>query len=152
MASTDLVIGLKSNIKRGFGLANHWRDNYAEAVDMLVKSWSCIEGDATSMIEPMAWKVVETYPFFIHYKERSIIKDMVIPANTYTNKKGITKTKPEERVPAHYTQDDMYIGRVSIMGEEPILYKVKARITRDNCVFNKSDGSHITDYFQPKTT
>ena len=143
-----LINGLKSNVKRGFGIADMWRDNYVDAVEMLVESWKHIEDK--SIIEPMAWKVVETYPFFIQYKEHSIIKDMVIPAKTYTNKKGITKTKPEEKVPAHYTKgNEKYLGRVSNLGEQPITYKVKARITRDNCVFVEG-GDSITNYFQKK--
>ena len=146
--SEQLIIGLKSNVKRGFSIADMWRDNYVDVVKMLVESWKHIEDK--SIIEPMAWKVVETYPFHIDYKERSIIKDMIIPAKTYTNKKGITKTKPEEKVPAHYTKEgEKYLGRVSSLGEEPITYKVKARITRDNCVF-VGGGETITDYFKQK--
>jgi hypothetical protein len=138
MANSDLVIGLKTNVARGFGLADMWRDNYNAVAAMLLDAWSHIEDPA--VCEEQAWKIVDMTS---HYQEInsaligefSIIKDMVIPAKTYTNKKGITKTKPEERVPAHYTHKDTYLGRVSSLGDKPIGYSINILITPEHFEF-----------------
>jgi len=130
--SEETIIGLKTNCKKGFSLAEFWLNTYNKAHKNLLKSWKLI--DDIDAIAPIAW---DTVMAFTHYQTvesedigiMSVIKDMVIPEKTYKNKKGETKTKAEEHIPAHYTKDGQYLGRVSLLGEEPISYTIKLRIT-----------------------
>jgi hypothetical protein len=136
----SLINGLKSNVARGFGIAEFWENTYKKkALPNLLKSWRMIDdGDAVS---EMAWETVSSYT---HYQKvdsediglLSVIKMMVIPARTYKNKKGETKTTPEQQVPAHYTHDGDYIGRVSEEGEHPKNYQMYLQITKRHFEFS----------------
>lgn len=131
------INGLKYNVKVGFNKAEQWNASYNKALKNLLKSWKEIEDYIDSdepIVEPMAWETVQDHP---HWKViDSEVLDMyskigvlVIAEKTYTTKKGITKTTPEQTVPAHYTQKGQYLGRVSDMGTEPVVYPIAISIT-----------------------
>ena len=139
------IIGLKSNVARGFSIAEFWEKTYKQTVSNLFKSWKTIVAESGDdnhpAVEEMAW---ETISAFKHYQTidsediglLSVIKMMTIPARTYKNKKGETKTTPEQQVPAHYTHDGDYIGRVSDEGDHPKNYQMKLQITKRHFEFS----------------
>jgi hypothetical protein len=136
MSHDETIFGLKANVKRGFSLADFWMGSYKETIALTLQSWKMIEDAGLDMapVVEMAWLAVQQ---FKHYREvdsaaigkMSVIRDMVIPAKTYTTKKGVEKTKPEERVPSHFTAGGTYLGRVSALGAEPISYRIELQIT-----------------------
>jgi hypothetical protein len=157
--SAEIIIGLKSNVKRGFGLAEFWGDLYKKTIPMLLQSWKLMEVEDGAMesnlflkIEAMAWEVVQHYT---HYKKVdskdigvfSTIGVKTIPAQTYETKKGVVKTTPEQKIPAHYTRGGDYLGRVSELGDHPISYKMYLHITPQHFLFggicdvNKIEGN-----------
>lgn len=149
------IIGLKTNVKRGFSLADYWCSTYKKAEATIFKSWAHITD--MEALEPLVWEVAG---FYSHYKQvdsslighYSTIKDMVIPAKTYTNKKGQTKTTPEERVPSHYSHyGGTYLGRVSDLGEEPISYPIELCISKRYFKF-VGLGSTIEECFEALET
>jgi hypothetical protein len=148
------IIGLKTNVKRGFSLADYWCSTYKKAEATIFKSWAHITD--MEALEPLVWEVAG---FYSHYKEvdssiigwHSKIRDMIIPAKTYTNKKGETKITPEQRVPAHYTVGGKYLGRVSDLGDEPITYPIELRICKRYYKFIGL-GSTIEACFEPLET
>jgi hypothetical protein len=153
--SADMIIGLKSSVKRGFGLAEFWETSYKKTIPMLLQSWKLMEVEDGAMesnlflkIEAMAWEVVQHYP---HYKKVdskdigvfSTIGVKTIPAQTYETKKGVVKTTPEQKIPAHYTRGGDYLGRVSELGEKPISYKMYLHITPQHFVFGNITPQHF---------
>jgi hypothetical protein len=152
----SLINGLKSNVARGFGIAEFWENTYKKkALPNLLKSWKAIcaeSGDDTHpIVEEMAWETVNAYTHYQRVDSEdigllSIIKMMVIPARTYKNKKGETKTTPEQQVPAHYTHDGDYIGRVSEEGEHPKNYQMNLQITKRHFEFS-GVGKTLEDCF-----
>jgi hypothetical protein len=146
----SLINGLKSNVARGFGIAEFWENTYKKkALPNLLKSWRMIDdGDAVS---EMAWETVNAYTHYQKVDSEDIgiyskIKMMVIPARTYKNKKGEEKTTAEQQVPAHYTHDGDYIGRVSDLGDERISYKMYIQITKRHFEFWRV-GETLEDCF-----
>jgi hypothetical protein len=160
--SADMIIGLKSNVKRGFGLAEFWETSYKKTIPMLLKSWKlmevdgCVEANLLSKIEAMAWEVVQHYTHYKKVESKDIgvfstIGVMTIPANTYKTKKGVEKTTPEQKIPAHYTRDGDYLGRVSALGEQPISYQMYLHITPRHFLFGGiSDVNNIQQNFHLK--
>ena len=132
----ETIIALKANIKRGFALADFWEGAYMDTLKLTLASWKMLETAGADMdaVEEMAWAAVQR---FSHYSSTtsttidhvSVIRDMVIPSTTYTTRKGVEKTKPEERIPSHYTQSGQFLGRVSALGEHPIPYEINLLIT-----------------------
>lgn len=109
-------------------------------------------------VKEMAWKAVTRYrqyhPTAVDSSvvgKVSIIRDMIIPEKTYKNKKGEVKTTPEQRIPAHYTENDTYLGRVSDLGESPITYKIYLQITSKHFRFARV-GKCLKDCFELKET
>jgi hypothetical protein len=154
--SADMIIGLKSNVKRGFGLAEFWETSYKKTIPMLLESWKTIcevsGDDKPTTVMAMAWEVVHHYTHYQKVDSKDIgvfstIGVMTIPAQTYKTKKGIEKTTPEQKIPAHYTRDGAYLGRVSALGEEPISYKMYLEITGNNFSFVRV-GNTIEECFQ----
>lgn len=144
--SNSLINGLKSNVARGFSLAEFWGETYKKTVPMLLKSWKLLEVDGTmevnllAKVEAMAWEVVNGYTHYQAVKSEKIgilstIGMKTIPASTYTNKKGEVKTTPEQKFPAHYTQEGDYLGRVSDLGHYPISYTLRLQITPKHFFF-----------------
>jgi hypothetical protein len=145
--SADMIIGLKSNVKRGFGLAEFWETSYKKTIPMLLQSWKLMEVEDGAMesnlflkIEAMAWEVVQHYTHYQTVESKDIgvlstIGTMTIPSKTYETKKGVVKTSPEQKVPAHYTRDGDFLGRVSALGEQPISYKMRLHITPQHFLF-----------------
>lgn len=151
-AKEDTIIGLKTNCKRGYNLAEFWQESYKKSIVMLLKSWSTMTD--TKLIIEMAWETVEHYTHYQTVDSGDIgifskIKDMIIPERTYTNKKGITKGTPEQHVPSHYTQEGAFIGRVSELGDKPISYKISLEITKQHFDFFIV-GNTIEDCFALK--
>lgn len=137
-ANEDSIIGLKTNCKRGYNLAEFWQVSYKKSILMLLKSWSTMTD--TKLIIEMAWETVGHYSHYQMVDSEALgifsrINNMVIPEKTYTTKKGITKTIPEEIVSSHYTQEGDYIGRVINLGEKPISYKISLEITKEHFNF-----------------
>lgn len=130
------IIGLKTNCARGFGLAEFWQSTYEGTIKTCLASWKMMQEAGVTVPADLLWAEVGR---FKHYKtvcssvlgndHKTVIRDMIIPANTYTTKKGVEKTTPEQRVPAHYTQSGQYLGRVSALGAEPTFYQVRIEIT-----------------------
>ena len=147
---TTQSIALKSNCARGFAQAEAWQAIYTQTIAQTLKAWRRIPDLAD--VEPLAWEAATT---FTHYKScmsdllgvYSTIRDMVIPAQTYTNKKGITKTIPEQRIPSHYSESGDFIGRVSTLGPEPRPYPIRISITTKTCKFVKV-GFSVADCFE----
>jgi hypothetical protein len=152
MANEDMIIGLKSNCKKGYAMAEFWQKSYEKSLVLTLKAWRLIED--IEQVNPIAWETVSHYS---HYKtidsERiglySKIEGMIIPEKTYTNKKGVTKTTPEEKVPSHYTQGGEYIGRVSTLGDKPISYKMELLITPHHFDFVRV-GATLEECFELK--
>jgi hypothetical protein len=137
-ANESLISGLKSSVKKGYSLADFWEGTYNKALYNLLKSWNAIvaeSGDAKHpIVAEMAWDTVRHYTHYTAIQSKNIgvyskIGVMTIPSKTYTTKKGVVKTTPEEQVPAHYTQGGDYINRVSVLGEEPVSYTMELQIT-----------------------
>lgn len=156
--SADMIIGLKSNVKRGFGLAEFWETTYKKTVPTLLKSWKTIVAESGDDKHPavaeMAWETVRGFQHYqtVDSKDIGIFSTMMmmtIPAKTYKNKKGEEKTTPEQKVPAHYTRDGDYLGRVSALGEQPISYKMRLHISTYSFEFARV-GNTIESCFQLK--
>lgn len=156
--SADMIIGLKSNVKRGFGLAEFWETTYKKTVPTLLKSWKAIcdvSGDDTHPeVEEMVWETIKGYTHYQTVDSEKIgilstIGEMTIPASTYKNKKGEVKTTPEQKVPAHYTYYGDYLGRVSALGNQPISYKMRVQITPIHFEFARV-GNTLESCFQLK--
>jgi hypothetical protein len=161
--SAEMIIGLKSNVKRGFGLAEFWETSYKKTIPMLLKSWKLMEVEDGAMesnlflkIEAMAWEVVQHYTHYKTVESKDIgvfstIGTMTIPAKTYKTKKGVEKTTPEQNIPAHYTRDGDYLGRVSALGEQPISYQMRLHITPRHFLFGGiCDVNNIQQNFHLK--
>jgi hypothetical protein len=162
--SADMIIGLKSSVKRGFGLAEFWETSYKKTIPMLLQSWKLMEyedgvmeSNLDTKIEAMAWEVLQHYT---HYKKVdskdigvfSTIGVMTIPAQTYETKKGVVKTTTEQKIPAHYTRDGAYLGRVSALGKEPTSYKMYLHITPQHFLFGGiCDVNNIEGNFHLKS-
>ena len=156
--SADMIIGLKTNVKRGFGLAEFWEATYKKTVPLLLQSWKTIVAesgdDKPTTVIAMAWEVVHQYTHYQVVDSEKIgmlshIEEMTIPAKTYKNKKGEVKTTPEQKVPAHYTYYGDYLGRVSALGEQPISYKMRVQITGIHFEFARV-GNTLESCFQLK--
>ena len=152
MANEDMIIGLKSNCKKGYAIAEFWERTYDRALLNLLKSWRMI--DDKEAVAEMAWSTVSAYTHYTAIQSKDIgiyseIRDMIIPERTYTTKKGEVKTKPEEKVPAHYTKDGDYLNRVSVLGAEPISYVMELQITRTHFEFSEV-GRTLRDCFKLK--
>jgi hypothetical protein len=154
--SSDMIIGLKSNVKRGFGLAEFWETSYKKTIPMLLQSWETIcdvsGNDKPTTVMAMAWEVVQHYTHYQTVDSKDIgvlstIGMMTIPAKTYETKKGVVKTTPEQNIPSHYTRDGDYLGRVSALGEQPISYKMRLHITGNHFQFARV-GNTIESCFQ----
>jgi hypothetical protein len=153
-----MIIGLKSNVKRGFGLAEFWETTYKKTVPMLLKSWKTIVAesgdDKHPAVEAMAWETVRGYTHYQTVDSKDIgvfstIGVMTIPAKTYETKKGVVKTSPEQKVLSHYTRDGVFLGRVSMMGQEPVSYKMCLHISSRHFEFARV-GNTIESCFQLK--
>jgi hypothetical protein len=159
--SADMIIGLKSNVKRGFGLAEFWETSYKKTIPMLLQSWKLIEVEdelaKNLLLRPMAWEVVQHYPHYKKVESKDIgvfstIGVMTIPAQTYETKKGVVKTTPEQKIPAHYTRGGGNLGRVSELGDHPISYKMYLHITPQHFVFGGiCDVNNIEGNFHLKS-
>ena len=156
--SAELIIGLKTNVKRGFGLAEFWETTYKKTVPNLLKSWKTIVAESGDDKHPavaeMAWETVRGYNHFQTVDSKDIgvfstIGVMTIPSKTYETKKGVVKTTPEEKVPSHYTRDGDFLGRVSALGEQPISYKMYLHISSRHFEFARV-GNTIESCFQLK--
>ncbi len=77
----------------------------------------------------------------------SVIRDMYIPGRTYITKRGQVKTSIDSWVPAHYTLNGTYIGRVSDFGESPVAYPLKLLITPRHFK-NVGVGETVEDCFE----
>jgi hypothetical protein len=150
--SQEMINGLKMHVKKGYSRAEFWGDSYMKSLVLHLKSWKMIENKEE--VAKLAW---ETVGHYAHYRAiessrlgfLSKIGEMIIPEKTYTNKKGITKTTPEQVVPAHYTHDGRYIGRVAILGEKPISYPMQLQITPEHFDFIEV-GETLEGCFQLK--
>lgn len=156
--SSDMIIGLKTNVKRGFGLAEFWEATYKKTVPNLLKSWKTIVAESGDDKHPavaeMAWETVRGFHHFQTVDSKDIgvlstIGMMTIPSKTYETKKGVVKTTPEQNIPSHYTRDGDYLGRVSALGEQPISYKMRLHITGNHFEFARV-GNTIEECFQLK--
>ena len=152
MAQDDMI-GIKANCAKGYRLADFWADVSNKSVKLLLKSWKFIEDK--EKVSELAWQAVGHYS---HYQlidsfrigVLSHIGTMIIPESTYTNKKGITKTIPEQIVPAHYTKEGTYIGRVERLGDKPLSYPMHLEITPEHFEFLKLDDYKLEDCFTIK--
>jgi len=142
MAQENLIIGLKTNCAKGYNLAEFLGKCYQKSLRLLLKSWKFIEDK--EKVSELAWEAVGHCSYYqlidsFRIGILSRIGTMIIPESTYTNKKGITKTIPEQIVPAHYTKQGTYIGRVTALGDKPISYKMYLEITPEHFKFLKLD-------------
>lgn len=143
------IAGLKYNVKSGFNQAREWKATYDKSLKNLLKSWRMIDDE--DEVAEMAWETVQDHYHWMQIDSEDIdvystIGELVVPEKTYTTKKGVEKTKPEERVPAHFTQKGQYLGRVSEMGAEPIVYPLVITITPRHFDFN-GVGKTLEDCF-----
>ena len=143
------IAGLKYNVKSGFNQAREWKATYDKSLKNLLKSWRMIDDE--DEVAEMAWETVQDHYHWMQIDSEDIdvystIGELVVPEKTYTTKKGVEKTKPEERVPAHFTQKGQYLGRVSEMGAEPIVYPLVNTITPRHFDFN-GVGKTLEDCF-----
>lgn len=144
------IIGLKTNVKKGYGLADYWRGAFNSTITILLKSWDRTEHDRD--IDDLMWGFVAIHPFYKtidsgRIGKYSTIRDMIIPAKDYTTKKGVAKSKPEERVPSHYDHNGKFLGRVSKLGEEPVSYEMRLHITPKHFNCTKGIGETIESCF-----
>lgn len=153
----DTIIGLKTNVKRGFSLAEFWETSYGGVLKTTLTSWKMMEDAGLPMepIIPLVWAEATRIRRYREVESSTIglmskIGEMVIPAKTYTTKKGVEKTTPEQRVPAHYSQGGKYLGRVSDLGTEPISYRIDLQITPKHFKFI-GIGETIEGCFELKT-
>jgi hypothetical protein len=145
--TTSTINGLKANVSRGYGLAEHYESKSIVLENMLVKS--CV-----SMLPHFAadlfWDFVSRYRTYGEImSDRVGIKSMLgeIVIKGYTNKKGVVT--PEKTVMAHYTQEGRFLGYVSKLGSEPIAYKMRIQITKKNFKFiHNKDAKLIGDFFK----
>jgi hypothetical protein len=143
------IAGLKYNVKSGFNQAREWKATYDKSLKNLLKSWRMIDDE--DEVAKMAWETVQDHYHWMMIDSEDIdvystIGELVVPAKTYSTKKGVEKTKPEERVPAHFTEKGQYLGRVSEMGAEPIVYPLVITITPRHFDFN-GVGKTLEDCF-----
>ena len=156
-ANENEINGLKANCKRGYTLAKFWGEAQEKTEKLLLQSWRLVED--LKALDKIAWETVGIYSRYkvIDSFRIGIVSNidiMIIPEKTYTNKKGQTKTSPEERVPSHYTQGGVFLGRVSKLGEKPISYPIELEITPYHFDFvkvgdNLEDCFHIKDNVSP---
>lgn len=145
--TASTINGLKANVSRGYGLAEHYETKSIVLEKMLVSS--CIQLPPKAA-EAIVWDFVSKYRTFGEImSDRVGIKSMLgeIVIKGYTNKKGVVT--PEKTVMAHYTQEGRFLGYVSKLGSEPIGYKMQFQITKKNFKFvNNKDAKLIGDFFK----
>ena len=152
MAQEGMINGLKSHVRKGYSLAEFWGTSYKKSLTIHLRAWKMIEDKEE--VSKLAWETVGHYAHYLTIDSSRLgffskIGEMTIPEKTYTNKKGITKTTPQQIIPAHYTNEGHYIGRVSMLGNEPISYRMELQITPQHFDFIEV-GETLESSFQLK--
>lgn len=127
----NMIVGLKTQVKRQVGLKN-WNGDMADYnMSVLMKTWFklyCIDGEAddnTILIEDI-WNYVEGLPLgaAVWKKMESSSLGMYSVIGEYISKKGVKSL-------AHYTENGNYLGSVKNMGDKPVSYQGNFKVTRD---------------------
>lgn len=112
---SDLVIGLKTEVKRQVGLKHYEEECYTTALNHLIYAWIKIGKKHHKTVDLMIWDYIkESNPRykFMSSDELGIFTTI----SEYTSAKGKTHL-------AHFTINNKYLGSVSKLGDSPIAYK-----------------------------
>jgi hypothetical protein len=124
-ASTDMVIGLKTQVKRQVGLKNYQEEIAEYNQSCLIDMWKCLCGETNrEFLTKKVWEYVENSPTTFWKKEMSGVFGIKSTIGIYTNKGG-------KESMAHYTENGNYLGSTKKYGEHPISYEGNFRITKD---------------------
>ena len=152
--STELIIGLKSEVKRQVGIKN-WKD---KIIDMdrkyLIKSWLKLSDTlgSSSVAEAIIWEYVRDRFLRgdgLYKKLKSEEIGVFTHIGDYTNKKG-------EVIKVHYSESNNYIGTVKKLGDKPVSYTGWFAIKPDRFKINfcqselYNDCSDVERLFVPK--
>ncbi len=125
--NADMVIGLKSQIKRQVRKKEYEMDKGLHAQDCLIDMWKILATDDAhrwqTTLEEQIWKYVEKYSLSIKINSSHFGLKTVI--GNYTNAKGESK-------PAHFTQRGSYYGSTKQYGSEPVFYDGYFEINKDH--------------------
>jgi hypothetical protein len=129
---SGLVVGLKKAVVSYRTQMENEEEAKCYAVGALLNSWKMIYSlGMTTQLEEMIWNYVDgkktPYEAMIYKTiDSSLIGKKSIIAD-YTNKKG----KTHRAHYSHFVGNQCYLGSTSKLGEEPISFKTKLRITKD---------------------
>lgn len=152
MTETDMVIGLKTQVKRQVGLKNQATE-YGEFLEsQMISSWRMMlmNGIGRDMVSRFIWDMVEKAPVKYAIEAQSEMIGLYTTIAEYTNEKG-------RKHMAHLTSSGKYLGTVRNLGDKPVSYKTYIDVKKyeiyleiDFCRILSGEATQIVEVFKFK--
>jgi hypothetical protein len=122
--NNSVEIGLKTEIKRQVGLKNFQHNVGTHAQAHMVEAWKVLlKSGLTDEVSKMIWDYALSSPSAIWVRTNSANLGIYSIIGEYENKKGFKSM-------AHFTENRNYIGSVAKLGNEPIGYEGRFRLSK----------------------
>lgn len=141
-SNNNIIVGLKTQVKRQAGL-KRFNENVANhAEDALLNAWLQLHSMGVD-IEPLVWSYMETPDFNKFLNIDSKLIGVTTSIMDYTDRKGNIK-------PAHFTLNGKYYGSINVYGPYLVHYQGNFKITKEHFKV-QVDGTEefLEDLFKP---